>query len=1433
MLLDLISIVATTAPIDGLEESPMALCPNKPLVAASVTSKSGCEIDIVDYEAGKIIARIPQESLPTRILFSPSGERIFLCNQDQRCEILLGPWSHPSRWKCQLHGEPNRVFDAAWLGETKILAVGGAPKRGEVRMTEEQVCTGAVWVAVMDAENGEVVLRQETILEMHDIMVARCSANRRVVFLFGDSEGVCMRNFVFTSGNLSPIANFEFRVSEAGATLALLDKGETLLCTNGGAGVGRIRLFASDGRLLDEIPSAEFDMKCGLLTKGNIALGSTYSWYRERWLVQALKTVDGKICQSYPRQTVEAPQTVGVHGRELRLAFRTGNQIAVSALYDTDIVQLASEGPTEAAQAAVRLAESRPVTARETLEERREEKEENLREAAVGTRASIQNPATLDFLIGQLGRRLPLVDRGKLFKEIEVFDVGSRQAAAMRALDSDSPVRYYGAIRVLEHVPCLDVLDRLCGALSDEDEEIRISAANGLAALADLRAVVALLSRLNEESKQVRQAVWVSLLETLRKACLLPERLQQSEGEPIDFLSFAQNLIDNASVGELAGSGKVVADLLDAVAGALVEVNLPLERLLCTIDALSETRSDFPQRTLLAVGLAVAFALADCLRVRNRLDLAETLYRRAASLAALAEVPQIAWRCWSAIGDCRHGLGNVRGAAAAYNHAMDFIDRLWFALLDEVRLRGFFQDKAQLYERAARCALELGHESVALETIERAKTRYLGDLIARRRLNPPGGLEKEMVDFWQLVELNKPERLPVLRSRLGPRERVALVGIKVDEDSRSEARLRPEKLGAFEDQVQDSGVKSDFLRYAWAAAVWTKSLENKERRAEAIEHLGGVYDALAALRDGMARGEWPMAHKERDSAFESYHAGANGAYNVDEEHLWSFREYEGQVKPLVDRPVDTESIAFLDALLEALDFALGRKAVFAVPALSEQTALHLPNGIAFVAQALKTRGNMTETERSLAVDRVVTRCTQGSWRHVSRLARGDIAGLSEAFASLGNSDCALAQFAVTEVGTAVFLCYHAPPTEGVPPHGPRLTTDGRFETLFLPEVTLNILNGRMAEGPESWFGRYRLLDHSEDQQRDLKRWEKTVEETLLWLSSELWAPIDERLQARGVRQLRLIPHHALHLVPFGALWRDKRPRGRERLVDAYELSYAPSMTLAEICRNRARLVRAKQGGVTLVADPEGDLPYARAEGECVTAHFDAESRTILEGAQATLLNLSKASTADIFHFAGHGAYDWEDPLKSQLKLADKPLTLEQLFRDALCMEGVNLVVLSGCETTVTNPKDLADEWLGLAAGFLFAGARQTISTLWAVDDLSTGMLFSKFYDYLLTEKLSAARSLQKAQLWLRDKADRNEAIRFAENAIALLRMRLGARQASDDEVKLLEGHITKIDERKTRLRGAPAKPFQNPFYWAAFTLSGAWDAPAGGSGSAG
>ena len=74
------------------------------------------------------------------------------------------------------------------------------------------------------------------------------------------------------------------------------------------------------------------------------------------------------------------------------------------------------------------------------------------------------------------------------------------------------------------------------------------------------------------------------------------------------------------------------------------------------------------------------------------------------------------------------------------------------------------------------------------------------------------------------------------------------------------------------------------------------------------------------------------------------------------------------------------------------------------------------------------------------------------------------------------------------------------------------------------------------------------------------------------------------------------------------------------------------------------------------------------------------------------------------------------------------------------------VFLSCCETNLGETK-ITDDLLTLGTGFLCAGARSVVSTLWAVNDLATS-LFSIFYYQFRLAGCSRPDALRRAQVRL-------------------------------------------------------------------------------------
>ena len=70
--------------------------------------------------------------------------------------------------------------------------------------------------------------------------------------------------------------------------------------------------------------------------------------------------------------------------------------------------------------------------------------------------------------------------------------------------------------------------------------------------------------------------------------------------------------------------------------------------------------------------------------------------------------------------------------------------------------------------------------------------------------------------------------------------------------------------------------------------------------------------------------------------------------------------------------------------------------------------------------------------------------------------------------------------------------------------------------------------------------------------------------------------------------------------------------------------------------------------------------------------------------------------------------------------------------------------MSGCETALG--KDIKGEGLvSLTRGFMYAGSRSVVTSLWKVDDRATAELMKAFYQSMLQEGMTPAAALRSAK----------------------------------------------------------------------------------------
>jgi CHAT domain-containing protein/tetratricopeptide (TPR) repeat protein len=325
------------------------------------------------------------------------------------------------------------------------------------------------------------------------------------------------------------------------------------------------------------------------------------------------------------------------------------------------------------------------------------------------------------------------------------------------------------------------------------------------------------------------------------------------------------------------------------------------------------------------------------------------------------------------------------------------------------------------------------------------------------------------------------------------------------------------------------------------------------------------------------------------------------------------------------------------------------------------------------------------------------------------------------------------------------------------------------------------------------------------------------------LAKSPWETITQWERDTGGRVARVIivPHRFLHLVPFHAM---TLPDGR-LWGDAVIVQYAPSASV--LCR----LLRTEQAGTEAgrcsqvavgIIGPARDRPGSDiAFSQEILAVTRTFGGAILDGRKVGLNTIiDSIEEADYIHFACHGSFERRNPLDGGLECADADLsqrsqedremsqfpgrlTLGQIF-ERVHFHRSPVVVLSACETGLSKVEESYDEYLGLPAALLYAGAKTVISTFWPVADPAVQLLMGKMSREIVAG-MSAPEALRAAQFWLRSLT--------LEDAIAEITALVNA-QGAPNLSEEVDAQCAQL------LQMAEPFPFAGPYWWAGFAVNG-------------
>lgn len=254
----------------------------------------------------------------------------------------------------------------------------------------------------------------------------------------------------------------------------------------------------------------------------------------------------------------------------------------------------------------------------------------------------------------------------------------------------------------------------------------------------------------------------------------------------------------------------------------------------------------------------------------------------------------------------------------------------------------------------------------------------------------------------------------------------------------------------------------------------------------------------------------------------------------------------------------------------------------------------------------------------------------------------------------------------------------------------------------------------------------------------------------------LITPIEDKFEVE--KQICLIPDKILFRLPFAAL---VSPKKENYLIDQYKIFFSPSAGIFLLDSEKAGLLRPKTPETLLsVGNPAfnrkdfaalSNLESSLQEAEQITAYY--EKAILLMEKNASKEQFRKnLPDANVIHFAGHYLPDKDSPLLSSLIFAENERTREP--KDSILanheiigakISHTKLIVLSACQTGVERFYN-GEGMMGVARTFLATGIPLVVASQWKVDSEATKELMIRFHQYRSVEKLSTVEALRRAQL---------------------------------------------------------------------------------------
>jgi CHAT domain-containing protein/uncharacterized protein HemY len=306
------------------------------------------------------------------------------------------------------------------------------------------------------------------------------------------------------------------------------------------------------------------------------------------------------------------------------------------------------------------------------------------------------------------------------------------------------------------------------------------------------------------------------------------------------------------------------------------------------------------------------------------------------------------------------------------------------------------------------------------------------------------------------------------------------------------------------------------------------------------------------------------------------------------------------------------------------------------------------------------------------------------------------------------------------------------------------------------------------------------------------------------LYAALIAPVKGDLDQAGAQTLVWSLDGVLRYVPMAALY-----DGKQYVVQKYDTVTITPVSIAHLNEtpNIHTMTTVAMGISQKYDEALPALPAVATELKRVVHDPKVQGAngvlpgTILLNDQFTEKGMETVLGAQhtVVHIASHFVFKPGDDSESYLLLSGGEggtgfhLTVAD-FRDnqQLTLDDTDLLTLSACETGVSGNASNGLEVDGLGTTAQLKGAKAVISSLWSVNDASTGQLMGDFY-----------------KRWAAGNVPKVEALRQAQLDFLLGRAKPGT--GASDRGVVIQKAATPV------LAG-----YMHPYYWAPFVLMGNW-----------